>query len=287
MAKNSIEAYGAEGKSNVLMFDPGNLVLVVDETSPLYDPRVHLPVDENLARNIDYQGILQPISVSKNPETGKTEVAVGRQRVKAARLVNEWRRARGVIPVQVPAVVYQGKRQDALDAIISENEARQGDTPLGRAEKMRRQMALGRGEDQIAVIFGCSVATVRSTLGLLESPKAVQQAVETGKINLTQAKTLAKLPPVIQREKVKELVAAGEGVKPHERARRQAQVMGAGPRIKSRKEIMKRLEDAHGHYRDALAWVLGLDTAGELPGAGAAKEALSGFDAQVAEGAAA
>jgi ParB family chromosome partitioning protein len=287
MAKNSVDAYGASGKTNLLYFDPEALLLVIDETSPLYDPRVHLPVDENLARNIDYQGVLQAISVSKNPETGKTEVAVGRQRVKAARLANEWRRARGVPPVQVPGVVYQGKRQDALDAIVSENEARKADSPLGRAEKMRRHMALGRGEDQIAVIYSCSVATVRSTLALLDCTQAVQQAVESGKVSVTQAKALSKLEPSVQREKVKDLVAAGEGAKPHERARRQAQVLGTGPRMKSRKEIQKRLEGAHGHYRDALAWVLGLDARNELPGADAAKDALSSFDAQIAEVAAA
>ena len=35
MAKNSIDAYGALGKSNVLFFDPETLVLVTDEASPL------------------------------------------------------------------------------------------------------------------------------------------------------------------------------------------------------------------------------------------------------------
>ncbi|WP_242609785.1 ParB N-terminal domain-containing protein [Achromobacter xylosoxidans] len=92
--KKSKDVYGAEGQSNLLNFDPAKLTLVTDENSPLYDARVHLAVDEALARNIDYQGVLEPIAVSKNPETGETEVVFGRQRVKAARLANEWRRAR-------------------------------------------------------------------------------------------------------------------------------------------------------------------------------------------------
>lgn len=147
MAKKSKDVYGAEGQSNLLNFDPAKLTLVTDENSPLYDARVHLPVDEALARNIDYQGVLEPIAVSKNPETGETEVVFGRQRVKAARLANEWRRHRGEPERQIPAVVYAGKRQSALDAIASENEARTADSPLGRAEKMRRHLALGKGED--------------------------------------------------------------------------------------------------------------------------------------------
>lgn len=46
MAKNSIDAYGASGKSNVLFFEPENLHLVTDTTHPLYDERVHLPIEE-------------------------------------------------------------------------------------------------------------------------------------------------------------------------------------------------------------------------------------------------
>ncbi len=46
MAKNSTEAYGASGKTNVLMFEPENLHLVSDKTHPLYDERIHLPLHE-------------------------------------------------------------------------------------------------------------------------------------------------------------------------------------------------------------------------------------------------
>lgn len=288
MAKKSKDVYGAEGQSNLLAFDPDTLVLFIDETSPLYDERVHLPVDENLAKNIDYQGVLQPISVLKNPETGKTEVAVGRQRVKAARLANEWRRARGEPIVLVPGIVYAGKRQNALDAIVSENEARQADTPLGRAEKMRRQLAMGRGEDQIAIIFNCNVKTVRDTLALLECTAAVRNAIEGGKIKLTHAKALSKLEPAEQRTKVAELIAAGDGAKPHERARRQAAVIdGDKPRARTKKEINAALEAAsrRGLVAYVLRWVLGLET--ELPSRvmelPSATEVQAALDAQIEE----
>lgn len=257
MAKKSKDVYGAEGQSNLLTFDPDKLVLVTDESSPLYDPRVHLPVDEAMARNIDFQGVIEPIGISKNPETGETEVVFGRQRVKAARLANQWRHDRGVPPRLIPGVVWHGERKDALDAIVGENEARTADTPLGRAEKMRRHLALGKGEDQIAVIYNCSVATVRDTLALLDSPKVVQNAVESGQITLTHAKALAKLPVAEQRTKVAELVQAGQGVKAHERSRKQAAVMGERPRVKSRKQIQAALETAQGDYAAALRWVLG------------------------------
>lgn len=261
MAKKSKDVYGADGQSNLLNFDPAKLALVTDESSPLYDKRVHLPVDEMLARNIDYQGVLEPIAVSKNPETGETEVVFGRQRVKAAILANQWRRERGVPERLVPGIVFTGKRENALDAIVSENEARTADTPLGRAEKMRQHLALGKGEDQIAIIYNCTVATVRDTLGLLDSPKAVQIAVESGQITVTHAKALAKLPAAEQHSKVAELIQAGQGAKPHERSRKQAAVMGDRPRVKSRKQIQAALEQAQGDYAAALRWVLGEEDA--------------------------
>jgi ParB family chromosome partitioning protein len=247
MAKNSIDAYGAAGKTNLLFFDPEALELVTDENSPVYDPRVHLPVNEDLARNIDYQGVLEPISVIKNTESGKIEVVVGRQRTKAARLVNEWRRERGMALIQIPATIYRRRRQEALDAIVSENELREADSPLGRAEKMRRMLALGRGEDEIAIVFGCKPATVKSTLMLLDCCSAVQQAVESGKVNVTHARQLARLDPAEQREKVQELIAAGDGATGHAKSRKQRAVMGdAQPRMKSRSQITKELEAAQG-----------------------------------------
>lgn len=277
MAKNSIDAYGASGKSNLLFFDPAALTLVTDPNSPLYDERVHLPVNEAMARNIDHQGVLEPVLVQKNPETGLTEVVAGRQRVKAARLANEWRVARGVEPIHLPAVVHKGSRRDALEAIISENEARQADTPLGRAEKMRRAMAMGRGEEEIALLFACSVPTVRATLALLECTSVVQKAVEKGSITVTQAKKLAKLAPDQQREKVAELVAAGEGVRPHERARKQRAVMGEQFRMKSKAQITAALQTAEGERAATLRWVLGMEEGEALPGLIAAKEAMAGL----------
>lgn len=260
MAKNSIDAYGASGKTNLLFFDPEKLVLVTEKTSPLYDERVHLPVDIDLAKNIDYQGVIEPILIQKDPETGTVEVVVGRQRVKASRLANEWRRARGVATVQVPAIVHRGEREKLLDVIVSENEARTADTPLGRAEKMRRLMALGRGENEIAVIFKCKVQAVRDTLKLLECTSAVQQAVEKGQINLKHAKQLAGMAPADQRAKVQELVFAGDAKPRNERAQAQRAVMGdAAPRLKTRKQITAELEQASGERAAALRWVLGTE----------------------------
>lgn len=76
MAKNSIDAYGASGKTNVLMFEPENLHLVTDRAHPLYDERIHLPINDAMVLNIMDQGVLEPIIVWKDPETGKSCVVM-------------------------------------------------------------------------------------------------------------------------------------------------------------------------------------------------------------------
>ncbi|KIP14677.1 parB-like nuclease domain protein [Burkholderia sp. MSHR3999] len=263
MAKNSIDAYGAKGKSNTLFFDPDDLTLVQDPAHPLYDERVHWPVDENMVRNIMFQGVLQAIEVNKNPETGEIEVVMGRQRVKAAREANKRLREQGREPVHVPANVRKVTRaQRALDlsaAVASENAIRQQETPLTTAAKMARQLKM-RSEDDVAILFGCNVQTVRATVALLDCCEAVQKAVDAGQINVTHARKLAKLEPSEQREKVRELVAAGEGKTGHARSRAQRAVVESGTsRMRTRKEIAAELAGASGDRAAALRWVLGVD----------------------------
>ena len=258
MAKNSIDVYGASGKTNVLTFEPEHLHLITDKTHPLYDERVHLPIDEGMVLNIAELGVLEPIIVWKDPELGLTCVVVGRQRVKHTLEANKLRLKEGKDPLLVPGVVKRGSANQMAKYMVSENEIRRPDTPLGRAKKMSDALDRGLDEDDIAVLFGCSVQTVRATLSLLEATQAVREAVEAGTITVTQARQLASLKPEEQREKVKQIETATAGITGHEKARRQRQVLGeAKPRIKSRKEIAKALEDASGEYAEALRWVLG------------------------------
>ncbi|TDV04663.1 ParB/RepB/Spo0J family partition protein [Paraburkholderia caballeronis] len=286
MAKNSIDAYGAKGKGNLLTFDPDDLVLVAEESHPLYDSRVHLPLDENMVRNIDYQGVLVPIEVTKNPETGDIEVVTGRQRVKNCREANRRRRERGEEIRFIPGFVRRlgmGERLLVLSAATaSENAIRQQETPISRAEKMAKQLSLGRSEADIAILFGVKPQTVRDSLKLLECCAAVQNAVEGGQINVSHAKQLASLSPAEQRAKVAELIDAGAGATGHARSRAQRAVIeGDKPRMKTRKQIAEELDNSVGERAMALRWVLGLPADGSLPGLASAKRAISDFDAQV------
>jgi ParB family chromosome partitioning protein len=260
MGKSSKNANRARGSTNLLMYLPEDLTLVTDETHPLYDPRVHLPVSEAMVRNIIEMGVIEPVIVSKNPETGDIEVVDGRQRVKNTAEANIRLNAKGCDPILIPAVVRPVKRtQDNAGAMVSANEIRTPDSPLGRAGKMASLVTYGKTSEDLAVIFGCTAQTVTSTLALLECCSAVKNAVEAGKIGVGHARALSKLSPADQRSKVKELEAAGESLKGHAKARQQRAIVGGSgaPRMRTRAQIVAERDLSTGVARAVLQWVLG------------------------------
>lgn len=260
MAKNSKDAYGASGKTNVLTFAPENLYMTDDPSHPLYDERIYLPLSESMVLNIMDQGVIEPVIIWKDKETGTVYVVDGRQRVKHAREANRRLLEQGKPSLMVPAVVRIGSVHRAKEAAISANEIHIPDTPLGRAKKMASMLELSYDESDIALFFGCSPQTVRATLTLLDCTQAVQDAVEAGHINTGHARKLAQLPPDEQRQKIKTLVESATETTGHERSHRQNEVLGStSPRLKSRKQITKALDDATGDYAAALRWVLGED----------------------------
>ncbi len=268
--KNSIDVYKAQGKTNVLLFDPEDLHLVTEPDHPLFDERVHLPIHEPTVLNMMHQGVLQAITINKNPETGRVEVVDGRQRVKNAREANKRLRAKGCEPIMVPGIPRRADAADLAGVMVSSNELRQSDTPIGRAKKMAALQRLGKDEDALAVLFGCTKATVRKTISLLDLTVAAQVAVDAGVVTLAQAAEVGKLPPEKQRAKVIEIEAAGAHLNGHAKARakRTAASNGAeAPKMRTRKEILGRLAEmskgsqgvdppALDPYRDALSWVL-------------------------------
>ncbi|WP_412526120.1 ParB/RepB/Spo0J family partition protein [Burkholderia lata] len=278
MAKNSIDAYGAAGKSNVLFFDPDALTLIVDPNHPLFDRRALLPYDEAMVRSIRHRGVLETILVHKDPETSEVIVVDGRRRVIAAREANRRLRDEGLPPVMVPALPKRGKQADLAGMMVATNEHREHDSPINRAEKMQRLRDLGYSDEQIAAEFRIEPPTVIASLRLLDCTAAVRDALEVDQITVSHALKLAKLSPEKQREKVQAVIAAAEGKQGHERSRAQKEALtgNATPRMRTRKQIAAELEKATGERAEALRWVLNLD--GETPAASAADSRQMSID---------
>ncbi|WP_321944678.1 ParB/RepB/Spo0J family partition protein [Burkholderia cenocepacia] len=265
MAKNSIDAYGAAGKSNVLFFDPEALTLIVDPAHPLFDRRALLPYDEAMVRNIRHRGVLETILVHKDPETGEVIVVDGRRRVIAAREANRRLRDEGLPPVMVPALPKRGKKAELAGMMVATNEHREHDSPINRAEKMQRLRDLGYDDEQIAAEFRIEPPTVAASLRLLDCTAVVRDALEADQITVSHALKLAKLTPEQQREKVAAVISAADGKEGHAKARAQKAALtgDAAPRMRTRKQIAAELAQASGERADALRWVLGLD--GQAP----------------------
>lgn len=267
MAKNSKDVYGAKGKTNVLVFDPEDLTIVKDEKSALYDKRGSEDIDEAFVLNVMHHGVLEPVLVRKNTETGKTEVVAGRRRVLAAREANRRLKKRGEQPIQVQGVAQRGSDAKMATMMVIENEIREADSLTGRAEKMQRLKDLGKSEDELAIIFGCSKATVKNTLALLECSAPVRKAIDAGKIPASAGYKLSKMDPEEQKKAVVKIEKVN-GHAPNGKRKKGVREAVGGSTLRGKREIAAMrekfkggeadmLSEAHDAVVSALSWVLG------------------------------
>ncbi len=258
-------------RTNAWNIEPERLVLIEDKAHPLYDPRVHLPIDDSLVLNIGLHGVIEPVIICKD---GPDLVVVdGRQRVKAAREANARLRAEGKQPMLVTCMVRKGDEASLFGVMVSTNELRTEDTPLWRAEKLQRYLAMGRTEAEAAIVFGVSQQTIRNWLDLLDLDTSVQRAIESGVIGATAAvQTFAGMKRAEQREKLAELQQAApttdapRGKRPaisatKAKAHADKGVCPPSLRMRSRKQIEEKLDDLPVIWTaaQALRWVLGYE----------------------------
>ncbi len=257
------------GRKDAVSFDPEDLVIVTDKTHHLYDARGMGEPDDALVRNIQAVGIIEPVVVTRS-DGDLPLVIAGRRRVLAAREANKRFEADGVKQrIKVPAILRAKTDKAPLlfSIMVSENELREDDGPMARAQKAQRLIDLGGNTSDCALVFGVSTGTVDNWLRLLDASPKVRKAIDAGTIPPTAGYKLAKLDAAEQDVALAEVVAAG----PKGRAaaatktvsKRKAVAEGREPvaRMRSRKAIEERLAtpNLEPHYRSALKWVLGLN----------------------------
>lgn len=172
-------------RRQAFMLAPEDLTLVTDRKHPLYDERVHLPLDEGMIASIMAIGVKVAIKVRKNGPL--VEVVEGRQRVKNAQEANVRLKASGLPTVLIACEVERGSDAFLASMSIALNEIRRPDDPLTRAKKMQRLLDMGQSPDQVGLAFGLSAAAVKHNLGLLELAPPVQKAVAAGELGPTRA----------------------------------------------------------------------------------------------------
>jgi ParB family transcriptional regulator, chromosome partitioning protein len=259
-SKNSIEVYGASGKTNLLTFDPEKLRIIEDPKHPLYDERVKLAVDEAMVASIMFRGVIEPVIIWKDPESGETCVVAGRQRVKNAREANRRLKERGELPKDVPAVVTRGEPKALMGVMVMENEGRKDTTPMGRAKLAQRLVEAGYPEDTICVVLHCSKAAMKNYLALLDCTATVRNAVDSGKIPATMAYSMSRLDPEEQRATLDKMIAAGAGeTKKHRRAKKMKAAAGKDS-IRTKREVLALREQVAIYVKPSTARELVLAT---------------------------
>lgn len=267
MGKQAVEAK----RLNAFAVDPSELIIVGLDTKdgpehPLYDKRVKLPVDENLAKDMLMNGFRGAIEVRKNGE--KLEVVYGRQRVRAARLANEWATERGREAVFVSCFVKKGSDADFLGIRIGENVHRRGLSVLDMADECKRFMDMGRTEDEAAVTFGMTPANIRNLMKLHDLDTQVRRAVEAEELSPSAAAALSGLSREEQREKLGELrekAASGEKITKRTAKKAAKSKNGQEATIAPPKRLVTnilKLDKRHGgvlsdDFRKGVLWMLG------------------------------
>lgn len=210
MAKGALE--GSSMKA--YQVDPDTLVIVGvdtddDESHPLYDERIKLPIDQSLVENIMALGVLEPVLVVKDKESGDAIVIDGRRRVLHTREANKKLLAEGKEAIQVPAILKTATEDKILGMSISANEQRLQDTPMTKARKVARMNERGVSDEDCALYFGVSRVAIAQWKKLLLLSKKVQKLVDDGKVSATAAAKLADLEKGEQEEALEELMAEG------------------------------------------------------------------------------
>ncbi len=140
---------------------------------------------EDLINSIKEHGIIQPLVVTKI-DGENYELIAGERRYRAAKFLNLR---------TVPAVVRAARDQEKLELALIENIQRKNLNPIeeGRAfEKLINEFNLT--QEEVARRVGKSRPVVANTLRLLGLPEEIQQALRSGKIKESHARTLIGLP---------------------------------------------------------------------------------------------
>ena len=190
------------------------LVLVSDPGQALYDERINLPVNEALVASIQAHGVMQPVLVRRNGT--KYEVMDGRQRVKAVIEANK--RGKGV-KIRVPVIIRQDEDNEAAGVMIATNELRTADTPVVKARKAKRAIAMGSSPEEIAQAFGISIPALKNLMSVLDCDKAVQAMFDKGLVPVSGAGRIARLPREEQAKAMEDLQATGGATKERVRAK--------------------------------------------------------------------
>ena len=207
--------------------------IAIDRLKPgRYQPRTKMDDASlaELAESIREQGVMQPILV-RPVDGGRFEIIAGERR---------WRAAQKAGLREVPALVKSVPDQAALALALIENIQRENLNPIEEAQGLKRLVdEFGVTHDAAAKAVGRSRSAVSNLLRLTALPKAVQDYVLDGAIDMGHARALLALPAAQQTGAAVRVVNGGLSVRETERL------------VHGLLNPAKRAARRRGHARDA------------------------------------
>jgi len=168
--------------------DEGTIYVSLDNLIPNPRQPRHRTNDETLqelAASIREHGILQPLLVSFEPESGQYILVAGERRLRAARIAGL---------EAVPVLVRQVTEQQRLELALIENVQRSDLTPLETADAFRQlNEEFNLSHEEIATRVGKSRVAITNTLRLLKLPELIRQALAEENITEGHARALLGL----------------------------------------------------------------------------------------------
>jgi ParB family chromosome partitioning protein len=153
---------------------------------------------EELAQSIRANGVIQPITVTKD-SAGKYRIIAGERR---------WRAARIAGLSEIPALVRTVHNHQLLELALVENLQREDLNPIEIANAFFRLASeLGLNHEAIAQRTGKDRSTVTNFLRLIRLSEPVKQALINGAISMGHARALVNLAGHDQTELCKQVIA--------------------------------------------------------------------------------
>jgi ParB family transcriptional regulator, chromosome partitioning protein len=140
---------------------------------------------EELAESIREHGIIQPLIVTQNEESGRYTLIAGERRLRAAKLAQLQ---------EVPVILRQVTDQQRLELALIENIQRADLTALETAEAFQHlSETFGLSHEEIARQVGKSRVAITNNLRLLKLPQSIKEALAAGNISEGHARAILGL----------------------------------------------------------------------------------------------
>ena len=221
----------AEAKAAEEMDEKGRiLMLKLDLVQPNKEqPRKTFDEEKinELAESIKNYGVLQPLLVQKNDSF--YEIIAGERR---------WRAAKAAGLKEVPAVLKEYSKQEAMEISLIENVQRADLNPIEEALGYKQLIdEFGLTQEEIAVRVAKSRTVITNTMRLLKLDEQIQNMLVQGGITSGHARALLSLEDIqMQLKAAKEILDKKLSVRETERLVKRLQKEASGEKKEEKKK---------------------------------------------------